>query len=329
MRARGTLLLVVWLAGAAVGTSVGPTFAAFSATTQNTGNTFAGAPDWAGPSVPAATIRKGSGGLPGFIRPGGTYRVFALVTDQGNPPSGVQAVTANVGNVTSGQTAVTMSSGEWSVGGVSYNYRSAELTANAVMTDGAKSFSIKGRDVLGNERTVGGFSVTVDSVVPVGMDIQTENVHGGTLGRPEVGDTVLYTFSEQMEPDSIVSGWSGSATNVTVRFINNGGGGASANDRVQIWNASNSTQLPLGQIDTQGNYVTANVTFGASGTPSTMVQSGSVIKITLGTVSDPIAIATNGNDTQLWTPASAATDLAGNNCDVAVVTELGILDPDF
>jgi hypothetical protein len=126
-----------------------------------------------------------------------------------------------------------------------------------------------------------------------------------------------------MEPESIVAGWSGASTNVTVRIVDN-----SVNDLVQIWNDVNGTQLPLGVINTQGNYVTSTATFGASVTRSTMVQNNGVITITLGTLNSGTT-RTNNNDTQLWTPSSAATDLAGNNCDVSVVTELGILDPDF
>jgi hypothetical protein len=232
-----------------------------------------------------------------------------------------------VSSITSGQTAAALSSGSWTVDGVSYDYQSAQLTANAVLVDESKSYTVTMTDAAGNSRTQNGFSVVVDNVVPAGSDIQTENVSGGTQGRPELGDKVAYTFTERIEPGSILGGWNGSSTNVVLEFLNNGAG-VNNNDLVQIWNAANSSQLPLGQIETQGNYVSANVTFGASGTPSTMVQTGNVITITLGTASST-SVLTNGADTQLWTPSSVATDLAGNNCDVSIVTELGVLDPDF
>jgi hypothetical protein len=321
-------LPLVWACGVAVGSLVAPTFAAFSGTTQNDGSSVAAHPDWVAPSATASVIRKSAGGLPGFIKQGGTYYVYASVSDSGNPASGVSTVTANVSSITSGQTATALSIGSWTVDNVSYNYRSAQLTANAVLVGGSKTYALTMTDAGGNSQTQSGFSVVVDNIVPAGTDIQTENVSGGTQGRPELGDTVMYTFTERIEPDSLLGGWNGGSTNVVLRFLNGGGGGAAANDLVQIWNAANTSQLPLGEIQTRGNYVSDDVTFGASGTPSTMVQIGSVVTITLGTASST-SVLTNGTDTQLWTPSSVATDLAGNNCDVSVVTELGVADPDF
>ncbi len=321
---RSLVVLLVFAVGLAAGSFVSDTLAAFSATTQNSGNSFSASADWEGPSASAAVVRKAAGGVEGYIKAGGGYFVYASVTDSGNPATGVSSVTTNVSAITSGQTAAAMSSGSWTVGGVSYNYRTAQLTANAVLVDGSKSFSIGATDAGSNSKTTSGFTVTVDNVVPAGTDIQASNTSGGTAGRAEEGDTVVYTFTEQIEPDSILAGWNGSSTNVVLRFNNSAG-----NDTVQIWNAANTSQLPLGQINTQGDYVKASITYGASGTPSTMVQTGSSITITLRTVSDATQLKTNGLDTQLWTPASAATDLAGNNCDITLVNELGDLDADF
>jgi hypothetical protein len=315
---------LVGACGVAIGSLVAPTFAAFSGTTENSGNTLNAAADWVAPSASASVIRKSAGGLPGFIKQGGTYYVYANLSDAGNPASGISTATANVSTITSGQTAVLLSSGSWTVDGVSHNYRSAPLTADAVLVDGSKSYTLTMADTVGNSETQSGLSVVVDNIVPAGSDIQTENVSGGTNGRAELGDKVIYTFTERIEPDSVLASWEGSSTNVVLRFNNNGG-----NDLVQIWNSSNSSQLPLGQINTQGDYISGSITFGATGTHSTMVQSGSTIAITLGTVSDASKLRTHGLDTQLWTPSSGATDLAGNNCDISLVTELGDLDPDF
>jgi hypothetical protein len=314
---------LVGACGVAIGSLVAPTFAAFSGTTENSGNTLSAAADWVAPSASASVVRKGAGGVPGFIKQGGTYYVYANVSDAGNPASGTSTVVANVSTITSGQTAVTLSSGSWTVDALSYNFRSAQLTADAVLVDGSKSFSLTMTDAASNSATQSGFTVTVDNIVPAGSDVQTENVSGGENGRPEAGDKVIYTFTERMEPESILAGWTGASTSVTVRIVDN-----STNDLVQIWNDVNGTQLPLGQINTQGNYVLATATFGASGTRSTMLQSNAVITITLGTLNSGTT-RSNNLDTQLWTPSSAATDLAGNNCDVSVVTELGVLDPDF
>src|SRR5206468_12304679 len=128
---------------------------------------------------------------------------------------------------------------------------------------------------------------------------------GGTLGRPEQSDTITYSFSETMSASSILSGWNGSSTNVVVRINNN-----ASDDIVQIWNSSNTTQTNLGSIDSNGNIVGSNITFGASGTASTMVMSGSTITVTLGTQS--AAGSTGAAATMSWTPSTSATDAAGS-----------------
>ncbi len=51
-------------------------------------------------------------------------------------------------------------------------------------------------------------SVTLDNTVPTASDIQTAN-NGSIVGRAETGDTITYTFSEAMDPSSILSGWTG------------------------------------------------------------------------------------------------------------------------
>ena len=95
------------------------------ASTFGTAATF---PDVTPPVVSSSVISKTTPYLPGFIRQGGTYHVYANVTDAG---SGVATVRANVSTVTTGQTAVALVAGTYSIGGVAYTYRSASLTANS------------------------------------------------------------------------------------------------------------------------------------------------------------------------------------------------------
>jgi hypothetical protein len=160
------------------------------------------------------------------------------------------------------------------------------------------------------------------SAAPVAMDLQATN--GGTIiGRPELGDTIVLSFSEPMAPGSILSGWTGVSTNVVVRVSN--GGSA---DTVNVFDSSNVTQVNVGTLQTQGSYVTANTTFGASGTPSTMVMSGVTVTVTLGTMAGATRADGNSN-IWTWNPPTAATDLAGNPCEASSATESGILDPDF
>lgn len=302
----------------------GLTFGAFSGTTSNSGNSFSAAADWVACSASATVIAKTTGYVPGYLRQGGTFYVYANISDSGNPPSGVGSATADVSSIDSvGATAVALVSGAYNVGGVSYNYRSASRTVKNPLAAGSYSYSMACTDNGGNAGTQTGFSVTVDNTPPSASDVQTAN-GGSIVGRPEQADTVTFTYSEPIDPESILSGWTGASTSVVVR-INNVGGG----DILQVWNAANSAQLPLGQINLgRTDYVTANRTYGASGTASAMVQSGATIAITLGTASGAGTTAA-GNGTMTWTPSTSAYDRAGNACSAANASESGAADKEF
>jgi hypothetical protein len=312
------------LAFALVCASAGAAFAVFTKTSSVGGNAFSTRADWVAPTASASVIAKTAGGATGFIKQAGTYYVYANVTDTGNPASGVSSVTANVSTISTGQTAAALSSGSFTVGGVTYNRRTASITANSTLAAGTYTYSITSTDAAGNSGTQTGFSVTVDNTAPAGSDVQTANKAGGTAGKAEIADTVTFTFSETMDTESILAGWTGPSTNVVVRLNNVGG-----SDTLEVWNAANTSQLPLGTISLgRTDYVTANRTFGASGTASTMVQSGTTIMITLGTASGATGTAA-GNGTMTWPPSATATDRAGNACSTASVTESGAADKEF
>ena len=115
-------------------------------------------------------------------------------------------------------------------------------------------------DTASNASTFNG-ALTVDNTAPTAADVQTAN--GGTVaGRPELSDTVTFTYSEPIDPESILTGWTGAQTDVTVR-VNNGGQG---NDSLLVYNPANTAQLPLGTVNLgRTDYVSANRTFGATG----------------------------------------------------------------
>ena len=319
-------ILAISLAGYLVGGDGHPALAYLTdtetvAATLSTAACFSA--DNVPPAVSSTVISKTTPYLPGFIRQGGTYFVYANVADAGCVPSGIATVRANVSTVTTGQTAVALVPGAYSVGGVAYNYRSASITANAALAAGAKAYSITSTDNAANSQTQTGYSVTVDNTRPTGSTVQTAN-GGPTAGKPEAGDSATYTFSEAIDPETVLAGWTGASTNVVVRIANNAGG-----DLLTIRNAANSAQLPLGSVDLIGTaYVTANRDFGATGTASTMVLSGATITITLGTPSGATGTqATTG--TMAWTPTATVTDRAGNTCMTTVANETGAADVEF
>jgi hypothetical protein len=290
--------------------------------TQTSGGITVSIPDTTPPAVSAAIINKSTGDTPGYVKQGGQYYVYATATDTGIYATGVASVTADVSNITTGTTAASMTAGSYTVAGVSYTYRSSLLTADAVLTAGSKSFTITAKDVANNSTTQGGFSVTVDNTAPTATDIQTANVSGGTNGLAETGDSIMFTFSEPIDPNSVIAGWGGGPTTVTVRLLN---GVLLANDSVAIYNQANTTQLPLGSVDLGLlTYTLGDVTF----TGSTMQMSGSTITVTLGTASG--SPQTNlVNSTMTWTPSTTATDRAGNGCLATSATESGAADKEF
>ncbi|UUY01758.1 hypothetical protein LRS13_13600 [Svornostia abyssi] len=287
-------------------------WAAFTSTTDNVGSSLAAAPDWVAPALQSSVVQKAEGGLTGFIRQGGTYRVYADLTDSGNPASGTSAVTANLTALTTGASAAALTSGAWSADGTAYGWRSSILASDIPLASGVKTWTLTAADAAGNGSTSAAATVTVDNIAPSGADVQTVNVSGGTVGQPESGDRITFSFSEQIDPHAVQSGWSGSAAAVTVRFVDNG-----LNDRVEIYNGANTAQLPLGTITTNQQFVTADRAF----TTSTMAQSNTTVTITLGTPSGA-TIATNVGGIMSWSPSAALFDRAGNPMPGAAVPEV-------
>ena len=146
-----------------LGSAVGTAWAAFSATTSNGPNSFSSAsPDTTPPTISRAVVAKTSGGTAGTIRQGGDYDVYAQVTDA----SGVATVTADTSSFDTGVTAASLSStgGPWTVGGLSYNYRSAVLTANTPLVAGSTySYSVTATDTIGNATSPTSFTATIET----------------------------------------------------------------------------------------------------------------------------------------------------------------------
>lgn len=317
--------LAVALFAALLGLAIaaGVVWALYSGKAASDGNELVAAADWVAPSASASVIGKSQGGVPGYIRQGGTYMVYANVSDSGGPPSGITSVTANASAITTGQSAAALSSGSFTIGETAYSHRSGTLTANATLAAGSYSYSLASKDLAGNSRTQSGYTVIVDNTAPTATDIQAANKSGGTAGKPELGDSITFTFSEPIDPHSILANWNGAATNVVVRISN------VTNDPLTVYNAANTTQLPLGSVSLGRNdYVSANATFGASGTASTMVQSGNSITITFGTASAGTSTAAS-TGTMTWTPSASAYDRAGNAETTTARAETGSADREF
>jgi hypothetical protein len=262
------------------------------------------------------------------IKQGGAYYVYAQLTDSG---SGVGAVTGNVSNVTTGAMAVALSNGSWTIGGQTYNYRSAVQTAKNPLPESGNpySFTVTGTDNVGNASAAFGGTVNVDNTAATATDVQATNDSAGAIGLAQQNDKITFTFSEQMDPDSIKTGWNGSATTVTVRLDRSTGSSAVL---LTVWDSANTTQIAtLGSVSlVRSDYIsTGGSTRRVNFTSSSMVQSGSTIAITLGAAAGPDTAGTAAAaSTMIWTPSTAPKDLAGNAMSGTTVNETTIIVTD-
>jgi signal peptidase I len=309
--------------------------------TTSASNVITADTDWTAPTIDRTVIAKATGYLPNYVKQNGTYYVYANVTDTGNPASGmtgppVGTVKTDESAITSGLTNVTLTAGSYSINGQTYNYRTAIQTATNPLVAGAKTYSLTPTDSDANSHLFTGYPVTVDNTAPTATDIQTTNHAGGTSGRAEIGDTIIYTFSEQIDPESILTGWTGVSANVIVRLRD---GGCTlifcgADDFVIYNGASQLTTMGTVNLN-DGGYTGGSLLgsapdtiFGATGTPSTMVQTASIITITLGTRSGSAA-DTGGNTTMAWDSAATPYDAAGNVASSNTRNETGGSDKEF
>ncbi|HKY74544.1 MAG TPA: hypothetical protein VJS45_00275 [Acidimicrobiia bacterium] len=302
--------------------------AAFTSATS-AANTVATAADWIAPSASSTVIGKTTGYLAGSIKQGGTYYVYANVADSGNPASGIATVKADVSAVTSGQTNLTLTAGTYSVNGVSYNYRSASQTAGSPLS-GTKNYTITSADALAYSNLQTGYTVALDNTAPTATGISTGNTGGGNQGLAEAGDTITFTFSEQIDPQSILAGWTGASTNVTVEFQDGG--------CLLVLCGSDSFTipgLPFGTVDlaSAGYYGCTVIGIVCDKTPasfvnSAMVASANTITITLGARSGGSGSFNDvgSNNDMAWDSTTTPYDAAGNAASGNIFTET---DNDF
>jgi hypothetical protein len=242
--------------------STGQTLAAFSSTTSNSGNSLAAAPDWVAPTLARTIAARSSGaGIPGQIRQGTGFYVYAQVTDTGNPASGVSTVTANVSSVAAGVTAASLATtgGPWTIGGLSYNRRSAVITASTPLSTGATYlYSITMTDAAGNSRAVTDNPVTIETYQSV---LQATS---GLLGHWRLGEqtAVNDTFTDtsgtllQNHTGEVGATWTrlGSTPNVVVTTAG----------RIRRGGTGGITYSPSGTTTLPDYTVSANIRVGSS-----------------------------------------------------------------
>jgi chitinase len=167
----------------------------------------------------------------------------------------------------------------------------------------------------------------VDNTPLRGADVQTAN-GGSTAGRLDAGDTVTLTYTRPLQLATVTPGWTGSALAVTLR-LRDGGllGLGPTGDTLDVQRSG--AAVNLGQVNLRGDYLRSGrtVTFNATMAATTITVGGvqqTRVTVTVGTPVGGKGLRTvSSSAAMIWTPSSAATDLQGNACSPAPVTETG------
>lgn len=312
------------------------THAIFTSSQGVGGNTISTRADWAAPATSQAVVLNDIG-YTSALRQGSTYRVCAQVADEGNPSSGVASASANMavaGNViTTGATSVSLTAGSFTCGGNSFNYQSANQSANASIAEGSRSFQVTATDNLSQSATTT-WSATMDNTAPTVASFGTVNT-GGTAGLMESGDSFTVTVSEAgIDLPRALASWNGSASGVFVKVLNNGFGGAKDGLWVCSANTANcaggtNADTILGAVNLNNkDYVSGTVVFNAS---IAWDSANNRFTVTLGSCSSGCTSAgTGGSSTATFAPIAGSSqggvrDQAGNNMSTtSTATETGV-----
>lgn len=171
----------------------------------------------------------------------------------------------------------------------------------------------------------------VDNTAPRASDVQTTN--GNVSGRPDTGDTMSYTYTEQMDLGSISSGWDGSAVAVSLRLRDGRVLGLGGNDdTVDVLRGG--SPVNLGAVNLRQDYIAnwGTAQINATMTASTTTVNGVTatrVTITVGTLASGAVRTVSSASAMTWAPSGLATDLGGLATNTAAVFESGVSDRQF
>jgi chitinase len=240
----------------------------------------------------------------------GTVTVSATATDA----SGIASVTI--------QRRLTGSTGSWT--DICTDTTSSYSCSWA--TSGSGSYDLRATAVDGVGRSTTSATVAarvVDNTAPSGTDVQVAN-GSGTAHKMDAGDTLTFTWSEAMAPGSILAGWDGSSTAVTVHVTD-----AGTSDTLAIYDAAGTTRLKITSITPELKLQADRTASAGAWFNATAVQSGTRVTITLGALTSGTSKTSTKSSAMSWTPSASATDLAGNACATTVVSESSPTGKDF
>ena len=162
---------------------------------------------------------------------------------------------------------------------------------------------------LANGATVMSNPTTVHVVNLAAVSVATSN--GGTANVLDANDKLIFTYSARVDPASILPGWNGASTAVTLNFSDG------TPDSIAV-NGSG-----LGLVTFTQDYV-KNQSFSMPGT-MTLDSTGKVVTVTLGDVPNGRTnVASGGASSMTWTPSTGAQDsYLHRACAATTVTQIG------
>jgi hypothetical protein len=181
----------------------------------------------------------------------------------------------------------------------------ADYTVHVVATDSS------------NRTSESTSTFTVDAKRPEPGGVRTTNVAGGTAGTIDAGDSLTLTYSETIEPASILSRFDGSPIAVRAEITQLSGNAA---DVLRIFDGT--TALPIGSVSLGARGYLQNSPQSVNASMSYSAADGLRITFTASAPRNGQA-QPNLRGALSWSSDDQVTDLYGNRVVVATVSEPG------
>ncbi|WP_104182270.1 Ig-like domain-containing protein [Arthrobacter sp. B0490] len=174
----------------------------------------------------------------------------------------------------------------------------------------------------------------VDNSPLRGTDIQTTSTTT-TPGTAGPGDSMVFTYSQPVNPATVTPTWNGAALPVTVRLRDGSLVGLDGSgDTIDVQRSG--AAVNLGSVNLRQNYVRnrRTVTFNATMTATSVIINGgprTVVTVTLGTAATGAGnLRTTGTPAaMIWTPSTTVATPTGIRSSNTPATESGAVDRDF
>ena len=183
----------------------------------------------------------------------------------------------------------------------------------ASLSDGTYTVTVTQTDAAGNVGTSDAVTFTVDTTAPTATNLTTTNGATGPAGLFDLDDTITFTYSEAMDPASIVTGWDGTGTQAVMLNFTNG-----TTDTLAITNAGATVHL-ASAINLNATYLKKN--WATTGVLTRTSATSYTVKFDVTPGNNVATKVPAGGANIAWTPDTAAKDLAGNAAPSTTFTQ--------